>query len=173
MRRFVVVTAIALLAAVSSASGAPVSHRVDLVNGTLDGHRVLGLTVPQVEAALGRPDFRTGNGRLQRIGWGTPNDFTLEIIFQRRRRTLRAQTLVFERGTVTDAKAGSLLSQTPARLQSTIESRYGSAFELLHRLTCKHGLCSGEFGAADTSVHLTFGSTTTRGTFITVWKTLA
>ena len=172
MMRLVVVTAIALLAAVSSASGASVSHRVDLANGTLDGHRVLGSTVPQVEAALGRPDFRTGSGRLQRIGWGTPNDFTLEVIFQRRSGTLRAQTLVFERGTVTDAKAGSLLSQTSTRLQSTIKSRYGSAFELVHRLTCKDTLCSGEFAAADTSVHLTFGSTRTRGTFITVWKLL-
>ena len=172
MMRLVVVTAIALLAAASSASGASVSHRVDLVNGTLDGHRVLGSTVPQVEAALGRPDFLTDNGRLQRIGWGTPNDFTLEVIFQRRGRTLRAQTLVFERGTVTDAKAGSLLSQPSTRLQSTIKSRYSGAFELLHPLTCKHGLCSGEFEATDTSVHLTFGSTRTRGTFITVWKLL-
>jgi hypothetical protein len=171
MRRMLVVTAVALLAARSGASAAAPSHRVDLITGTVDGQTVLGSTVAQAIAALGRPDFRTGNRNvLQRIGWGKPGDFTYEVIFRRHGAKLHAQTVVFEAGTVVDVKAGSLLSQTPTQLRSTIRNRYGNALEVARRLVCKRGTCTGEFRAADTSVHLTFGSTIANGTFVSIWK---
>jgi hypothetical protein len=156
MRRTVAVTAVALLAATSGASAAAPSHaagghRVDLINGTVDGQTVLGSTVAQTIAALGRPDFRTGSGKvLQRIGWGKPGDFTYEVIFRRHGVKLHAQTVVFEAGTVVDVKAGSLLSQTPTELRSTIRNRYGNALAVARRLVCTRRPGTGEHLPADT-----------------------
>jgi hypothetical protein len=55
----------------AGAAHATKSLSVDLTNGRVDGHRVHGLTVAQVTAALGRPDFHAGPRSHYRIGYGT------------------------------------------------------------------------------------------------------
>ena len=51
MGRITVIAAAALLLAAPGAAGAAVRHRIDLASGSLDGHAVLGSTLPQVVAA--------------------------------------------------------------------------------------------------------------------------
>jgi hypothetical protein len=161
MGRIVIAAAVVALLAVSAAGAQPAAHRVDLATGVLDGHDVLGKTRAQVVE---------GN-LLQRIGWGTPGNFSLELLFRRSHGLQRVQTIVFERGTVIDPKVGNVLRLRPARLQSAIRSGYGNAFELIRPFGCTHTECIGEFTPAPGGgVAITFGSTKTRGTFVTVWR---
>jgi hypothetical protein len=151
MGRIAIVAGAALLLAAPAASGTAERHSIDLVSGSLDGHAVLGSTLPQVVAGLGRPDFEVGGGQpLRRIGWGTPGNFTRELIFRRAGGTLRAQTLVVERGTVIDPKAGNLLRPS-GQLQSVVRTRYGNAFELVRPLACHGTQCIGEFASTSSS----------------------
>jgi hypothetical protein len=172
MGRIVIAAAVVALLAGSAAGAQPAAHRVDLATGVLDGHDVLDRTRAQVVAMLGRPDFKVGEGNLlQRIGWGTPGNFSLELLFRRSHGLQRVQTIVFERGTVIDPKVGNVLRLRPARLQSAIRSGYGNAFELIRPFGCTHAECIGEFTPAPGGgVAITFGSTKTRGTFVTVWR---
>lgn len=170
MGRIVIATAAALLLTGPAGAGTAARHRVDFASGRLDGHAVLGSTLPQVVAALGRPDFAVGGGHpLRRIGWGTRGNFTRELIFRRAGGTLRAQTLVVESGIVIDRKVGNLL-QPSRRLQSAVLARYANVFELLRPLACTDGGCVGEFASAGAALHITFGSTKGRGTFVSIWK---
>lgn len=162
----VVVAAFCVPAAVFAAGG----HRIDLTSGEFDGHEVLGRSVADVTAVVGRPDFVSGSRRLRRLGWGRRDSFSFAVLFRPVNGRLRARTLIFESGSARDVSIGDVLRRTPKGLQSVIESKYANAFVLVRSFRCRSaGLCTGEFKSVDSSLHLTFGRTARRGTFLTVW----
>ena len=168
MRTLLAVVAVLVLAPPSGIASD--AHRVSLATGELDGRQVLGRSIAEVTAVLGKPDFTSGPRRRLRVGWGRPDDFTLAVLFSPVDGRLRARTLVFERGTVRDDRVGNLLARTPKSLQAAIASRYGSELVLVRRYQCRtRGLCVGEFKTTDASLHVTFGRTIGRSTFVTVW----
>src|SRR3979409_1592800 len=112
MKRLLVVCALGMLALPAVGAQATRSHTVELATGRIDGHAILGRTVAQVTAALGRPDFRVGPHSRQRIGYGTPSNFSTEVIFRPSAGVERAWSIVFERGAVRDAKVGDLLQRS-------------------------------------------------------------
>jgi hypothetical protein len=169
MRALLALAGILLLA---PASGfAANTHRISLATGELDGKPVLGMSLAEVTANLGKPDFRSGPPSHYRIGWGRPDNFMLAVLFRPVNGRLRASTLVFERGTIRDDRVGNLLSRSPKSLQAAIVSRYASEFELVRQYQCRTGggLCVGEFKTRDATLHVTFGRTIGKGTFVTVW----
>jgi hypothetical protein len=169
MKSLIVVALVALAVPASSAATAG-DHSVDLALGMVDGKSPLGLTVGEVRAAFGKPDFATGNQRTFRIGWGSPANFTMEVLFRRSGGRLRAGTIVFERGTVVDAKVGRLLEQRPRDLQAKVRRAYGDVFKLARPYKCVQARCVGVLAAKAGRIHLTFGSTAARGTFLTIWE---
>ncbi len=80
MKRLLLLSTLAVLAIPAVGAQATTRQSVDLANGRVDGHRVLGLTVAQVTAALGRPDFRVGPPSRYRIGYGAQRNFSIEVI---------------------------------------------------------------------------------------------
>jgi hypothetical protein len=169
MKRLLVVCALGMLALPAIGAQATRSHTVELANGRIDGRSILGQTVAQVTAALGRPDFRVGPRLRHRIGYGTPGNFSIEVIFRRSGGVERAWSIVFERGPVRDAKIGDLL-QRSADLQDAVLAHYGTRFRLVRSYACKRTGCSGEFAARIGGIHLTFGTQPLSGTWLTIWK---
>jgi hypothetical protein len=49
------------------------TYRISLATGELDGKPVLGMSLREVTATLGKPDFRSGPRSRYRIGWGRPD----------------------------------------------------------------------------------------------------
>lgn len=147
------------------------TRTLDLATGRLDGHPVLGLTLAQVTASLGRPDFRIAASNY-RIGWGTRLNFSVEVLFQRRHGVLRAWSMAF-RGPVRDPKIGQLLALNSRSLQAAILHSYGDSFRLIRAYACRSGTCVGELAPrTGSSLHLTFGTRRALGTWVTVWKPL-
>jgi hypothetical protein len=168
MRALFALVGILLLAPASSFAAN--TQRISLATGELDGKPVLGMSLGEVTATIGKPDFSSGPRSRYRIGWGRPDNFTVAVLFRPVNGRLRASTLVFERGTIRDDRVGNLLSRRPKSLQAAIVSRYASEFELVRPYQCRtRGLCVGEFKTRDGTLHLTFGRTIGKGTFVTVW----
>src|SRR5258708_1374054 len=136
MKRLLLLPTLAVLAIPAGGAQATTGRSVDLVTGRIDGHRVLGLTVAQLTAGLGRPDFGIGPASRYRIGYGARSDFSIEVIFRRSNGVQRAWSIVFERGPVRDSKVGDLL-QRSAALQTAILAKYGTAFSLVRAYSCK------------------------------------
>jgi hypothetical protein len=170
MKRLRLLCAFAALALPTVGAQATSGHAVNLANGRIDGHSILGRTVAQVTAALGRPDFRVGPASRHRIGYGTPSDFSTEVIFRRSGGVERAWSIVFDGGAVRDVKVGNLL-QRSAALQNAVLAHYGTTFKLVRAYACKNKTeCSGEFAARNGPIHLTFGTQSVSGTWLTIWK---
>ncbi len=170
MKRLLVVSALCVLALPAVGAQATRSHTVELASGRVDGRSVLGRTVAQVTAALGRPDFSVGPRLRHRIGYGTPSNFSTEVIFRRNAGVDRAWSIVFERGSVRDVKIGDLL-QRSGDLQDAILAHYGTTFRLARPYACKNTReCSGEFAARNGLIHLTFGTQPVTRTWLTIWK---
>jgi hypothetical protein len=170
MKRLLLLCAFAVLALPTVGAQATSGHTVNLANGRVDGHLVLGRTVAQVTAALGRPDFRVGPRSRHRIGYGTQSDFSTEVIFRRSGGVERAWSIVFERAPARDVKVGDLL-QRSAALQKAVLARYGTTYRLTRFYACKHTTeCSGEFAARNGPIHLTFGTQPLTGTWLTIWQ---
>jgi hypothetical protein len=167
----VMVLAVALLGGSATSGVAAAGHTVDLASGRLDGHRVLGLTVAQVTAALGRPDFRVPP-QSYRIGWGQRPDFSIEVLFRQSHGVLRAWSIAFERGPVRDVKIGDLLGRPSAMLERDVRSQYAHSFALVRPYECRaDGECVGEFAPQPGSrLHLTFGTQRVLGTWLTIWQ---
>ena len=168
MKRRLLLCTLAGLAMPAVGAQAATGTSVDLATGHVNGHRVLGLTVAQVEAALGRPDFRIGPRSRNGIGYGLQSGFSTEVIFRPSGGVERAWSIVFERGPARDVKVGDLLQRSPA-LQKAITDTYGSTFRLTRSYACKQNLCVGEFAARDGALHLTFGTQRVTGTWLTIW----
>jgi hypothetical protein len=83
---------------------------------------------------------------------------------------LRAWSLVFERGPVVDPMIGNILRLKPRRFQAAVRDHYGHIFELRKPYLCRNGLCTGIFDEIGGALHITFGITPGRGTFVTVWR---
>jgi hypothetical protein len=169
MRTVLAVVAVLVLAP-ASGFGAD-AHRVSLASGELDGRQLLGRSMAEVKAVLGKPGFRSGPRRRPRIGWGRPDNFTIAVLFRPVDGRLRASTLVFERGTFKDDRVGNLLTRRPKSLQARIASRHGNELVLVRPYQCRtrRGLCVGEFKTIDARLHVTFGRSVGRSTFVTVW----
>jgi hypothetical protein len=163
----VLVASSSMLAGAQAAS----SRTVDLVSGRVDGHPVLGRTVAGVTAVLGRPEFRHGNRTTYKLGWGSPTDFSMEVIFNRRRGALRAWSVVFGRAPVRDARIGELLGRTSVSLQAMIRSKYADVYKVTRTYRCRVGTCVGEFAQRDGPLHLTFGTEGALGRHLAVWTT--
>jgi len=173
MRRLLLLSTIAVLVLPSAGANAATGHTVDLASGRLDGRRILGRTVAGVTAALGRPDFHAGPQNRYRVGWGSPNDFSIEVLFRASGGAQHAWSIVLERGPIRDAKIGDLLERRSRALQAAIRAQYEDTFRLLRPYACKsHGRCVGEFAPRSGSVHLTFGTNLVRGTWLTIWRPL-
>jgi hypothetical protein len=168
MKRRLLLCTLAVLAMPAVGAQATTGKSVDLATGYVNGHRVLGLTVAQVTAALGRPDFRLGPRSRYRIGYGPQSGFSTEVIFRPSGGVQRAWSIVFERGPVRDMKVGDLLQRSPA-LQKAILNKYGSTFRLTHSYACTQNLCVGEFAAREGALHLTFGTQRVTDTWLTIW----
>jgi hypothetical protein len=168
-----IVLAVAALGVGAASSVASAGRTVDLTSGRLDGSRVLGQTVAQVTAALGRPDYRLPSPRY-RIGWGQRPDFAVEVLFRRSHGILRAWSIAFERGPVRDVKLGDLLGRRSAALQRAVRSQYADSLTLVRPYACKgNGECVGEFAPRPGShLHLTFGTHRVLGTWLTLWQAL-
>jgi hypothetical protein len=169
MKRFLLLVLLAALAPMSAGANGADNRTVDLVSGRVDGHPVLGRTVAGVTAVLGRPDFRHGNRRLYRIGWGTPTDFSMEVMFNRTNGALRAWSIVFARAPVRDARIGELLGRTSASLQAVVRTEYADLYTLIRRYRCRAGMCVGEFAQRDRPLHLTFGTFPAHRTHLAIW----
>jgi hypothetical protein len=170
MKPLLLLLPFAVLALPAAEAHAAKDHTVDVTSGRVDGHAILGRTIADVTAALGRPDFRVGPPSRYRIRYGGRSAFSTEVIFHRRGNTQRAWSIVFERGPVRDSKVGDLL-QRSAALQKAILAKYGTAFRLVRTYACKSTMeCAGEFAARRGSLHLTFGTQPVTGTWLTIWK---
>jgi hypothetical protein len=153
-----------------SAANVRPAHTLELSAGRVDGHVVLGRTLAGVRAILGRPTFTRRTRWWYRAIWGRREDFRVMVIFSRAAR-FRATSIVFERGPLVDRKLGSVLALTPTRFQTAVEDRYGDHFVLVRPYRCRSkGLCTGVFDSRDGRLHITFGRTGQRGTFITMWR---
>jgi hypothetical protein len=146
-------------------------HNLDLSTGRVDGWAVLGRTPAGVRSRLGRPNFTSGRAPLYYEIWGSRADWRLKVFYRRREGRLRAWSLVFERGPVVDPRLGNILALRPARFQAAVVERYGDFFELRKPYRCRGALCTGIFDAIEGTLHITFGTTAGRGTFVTVWQT--
>jgi hypothetical protein len=170
MKHLLLFSTVAVLALPAAGAYGATTHTVDLASGRLDGHRILGRTIAGVTAALGRSDFRGGPRSRYRLGWGTPRNFSLEVLFRRSGGVERAWSIVFERGSIREVKLGDVLQRRPAAFQAAVLARYGATFRLLRRYTCKRGACVGELAPRTGSIHLTFGTQRVTGTWLTVWQ---
>ena len=169
MKRLLLLGTLAILAMPAVGAQATTGRSIDLATGDVNGHRVLGLTVAQVTAALGRPDFRVGPRSRYRIGYGPQSNFSTEVIFRPSGGVQRAWSIAVERGPVRDEKVGDLLQRSTA-LQKAILTKYGATFSLVRAYACKSkGQCSGEFAARSGPLHLTFGTQPVTGTWLTIW----
>ncbi|MCA1837581.1 MAG: hypothetical protein LC674_02030, partial [Actinobacteria bacterium] len=168
MRLLLVIIAALLFSATAYAAS---GHQVDLATGDLDGKQILGGSFAEVTAALGKPDFAGGPRSRRLVGWGgNAGSFKIAVLFRPVGRRLVARTLVFERGSIHDMRIGELLSPAPRSLQAKMRSSYADEFKLVRPYRCRTaGLCTGEFRARDAELHITFGRTARRGTFVTIW----
>ena len=169
----VVMVAVAGALILPGAGTARPGYQVDLLTGRVDGRTLLGRTPAGVHSLLGRPDWTAGAKQpgLYRDHWGSRAEFSLMVIYRQREGRLRAWSLVFERGPVIDPRLGNVLALQSTRFQAAVRDGYGDTFELTKPYRCRSGLCTGIFDAIEGSLHITFGTTARRGTFITVWQT--
>lgn len=166
----VLVAGIAALT-ITATAVASTRYQVDLATGNLDGKRVLGGSLADVRTTLGRPDFIAGPRNRRLVAWGgRAGSFRVAVLFRPAGNRLLARTLVFESGSIRDAKIGDLLGRSPRSLQLAVESNYSGMFALVRPYRCRTaGLCTGEFAARSGGLHVTFGRTSRRGTFVTIW----
>jgi hypothetical protein len=171
MQRLLVLSTLIALGLPAAGARAGAGHTVDLATGRVDGRVVLGRTIAQVTAVLGRPDFRVGPPLRHRIGYGPQGDFSTEVIFRRTGGVQRAWSIVFRHGAVRDVKIGQLLRRSSQSLQASILSGYRDAFRLVRAYACRPpGNCVGEFASrSGAHPHLTFG-TGAPGTWVTLWQ---
>jgi hypothetical protein len=149
---------------------AAAGQTVDLGTGRVNGHRILGRSIAGVTAALGRPDFRVGVPRHFVIGWGSQQNFAIEVMFRPSGGVERAWSIVFERGPIRDVKAGDLL-QPSAALQRAILAKYATVFRLVRPYGCRtKPVCVGDFIARSGPLHLTFGTQPVTGTWVTIFS---
>ena len=168
MKRLPLLIGLAALALSSGAAGA-VPRTVDLATSTVDGHRVLGRTVAGVTAALGRPDFRSGQRSRYVLGWGGRPNFSIEVIFRPVGGVEHAWSIAFERD-VRDVKLGDLLGRSSNALQAAVSKSYGDRFRLERPYACENRACVGEFAPRKGTLYLTFGTRPKLGTWLTVWQ---
>lgn len=119
---------------------------------------------------LGRADFRAGPRSHYVLGWGDQRNFSVEVIFRPVGGVERAWSMAFERD-VRDVKLGDLLGRSSTSLQAAVSKGYADTFKLARPYACKDKTyCVGEFAPRKGTLHLTFGTHSTLGTWLTVWE---
>jgi hypothetical protein len=154
----------------AAGTAAQPGHRLDLSTGRVNGWAVLGRTSAGVSSLLGRPDFRGGPARRPYETWGRRADWSLKVFYRCEGSRFRAWSLVFERGPVVDPRLGNILALKPTRFQAAVREHYGDIFEVRKPYRCRGSLCTGIFDEIEGTLHITFGITPGRGTFVTVWR---
>ena len=125
-----------LVRAVSQLPAAKPWEQINLATMKIDGHRVLGETPAQVEAAFGTPDRIDKNAAREngipvpRLFYGgtLPSTAGLIISFTRSKGRVYANTLTYQSPSLTDAKLGHILREQPPELQQEIRATYGSVY---------------------------------------------
>jgi hypothetical protein len=111
-------------------------EQIDLATMQIDGHRVLGETPAQVEAALGTPDridknaSRENGISVPRLFYGgtLPSTAGLIVSFTRSAGRVYANTVTYQSPSLTDVKLGHVLREQPPQLQEQIRTTYGSVY---------------------------------------------
>jgi hypothetical protein len=170
MRPLVLMAAAVGLMVPAAGTAARPGHSLDLSTGHVDGWAVLGRTPAGVRSLLGRPDFTGGPPRRRYDMWGNRSNWTVKVFYYRREgNRLRAWSIVFEGGPVVDPRLGNVLALKPTQFQAAVRNRYADTYELRKPYRCRNGMCTGIFDAIEGALHITFGVTPGRGTFVTVW----
>ncbi|MBA3366740.1 MAG: hypothetical protein H0U03_13325 [Actinobacteria bacterium] len=134
--------------------------QLDLGRRTLGGHQILGRTLPQIIAVLGRPVAVSAAHNRQYVRYGPPWQRRLSISFRPRRHgRLVAVALSFDDVNLTERRLGLLLRRKPAALQRAIQKIYGKEYELVEPFGSLRywGGCGATFDAVGTNRSLTFG----------------
>jgi hypothetical protein len=124
----------------------------DLGAGTVSGAPILGLTEPQVRAALGPP------GSVERfpvrvdLVYGPRKARRVEVII-----TGTAWAIEFASPDDVEAKLGRVLTLPPRVLQQRIARVYANAFRLVRGYRCDVKGCFGLFYSADGERRIIFG----------------
>jgi hypothetical protein len=124
----------------------------DLAEGTVSGKPILGLTEPQVRAALGRPDSVEHFPVRIDLVYGPREARRVEVII-----THTAWALEFGSTDDVEAKLGRVLTVPPRVLQARIARVYANAFRLVRSYRCDVKGCFGLFYSSDGERRIIFG----------------
>lgn len=169
-------TAVALalgvaLAAASTAAPAAPRYSVDLESARVNGHQVLGRSIPGVTASFGAPSWRSARpSYLYRIGYGDRSDPAMVVLFHRTGGSYRAVTVAFDRSPVAEPRLGrDVLSIRPASFAHAVDEAYGAVFDVSVRSHCARGLCSTTLHHVGTKTYVSLGRRPKLGTYLSVW----
>ena len=109
-------------------------EHIDLATLSVNGHRILGLTPQEVEAALGKPTTTRPNAQITngvsipefRYGGSLPSTYGLSVGFSKKGDRIFANSLSFQSPSLVDAKLGHVL-RTVRRRSSSGRSRARTA----------------------------------------------
>jgi hypothetical protein len=141
-------------------------EHVDLAAMTIDGHRILGETPAQVEAALGRPDRLDRNAQRENdiaiprffYGGTLPSTAGLTVSFTRSGGRIYANTLTYQSPSLTEARLGHILRKQPAELQEQLQATYDSIYRPVFRYGSDPRLgCTASFRDRASRAGISFG----------------
>jgi hypothetical protein len=149
----------------------------DLATARVDGHRLLGRSVPGVTAALGRPGERVRGDRRYVLRYDSLGSgrWGVTILFRRDRDRLSAWSIALADPRLTEVKLGYLLRRRPAAALRAVTATYSGLYSVARPYRCrtKPRICSGELAARGPSgIHLAFGALppAAGGTFVTIFE---
>jgi hypothetical protein len=124
--------------------------RIDLATLSVNGHRILGLTPQEVEAALGKPTTTRPNAQITnhvsipefRYGGSLPSTYGLSVGFSKKGDRIFANSLSFQSPSLVDAKLGHILRMPPAELQRAISRAYTASLRVFISYGSNPGLFS-------------------------------
>jgi hypothetical protein len=122
--------------AFGAAGPARAYERVDLGARTVNGHQILGRTLPEVVGALGEPAIigrgpHRGGRPTRTVRYGSAGlDYALEISFGPRGGRIVAIALTFRSSRVVDARLGPILRIPPHQLELAVARTYGDVYSV-------------------------------------------
>ena len=111
-------------------------EHLDLGTMTIAGHRILGQTPAQVEAALGHPDRLDRNAQRENgiaiprffYGGSLPSTAGLIVSFTRSGGHVYANTLTYQSPSLTETKLGHILRKQPTQLHQQLKTSYPETY---------------------------------------------
>jgi hypothetical protein len=170
MRRYSTSAAVLLVALATCGAATAASRRsLDLGTARVDGHVVLGRTLADVTASLGRPTWRVPGTRVYRIGYGDRKNFELMVMLRKQGGVLRAWSIAFERPPLVEPLlAEDVLALSPSAFARDVMRQYG-AFTVTAAPKCRRGRCAVTLRAGHSPRYVTFGRTPALGSYLTMW----